>query len=224
MINSFKPKKGSIGLMGGTFDPIHHGHLVTAEEARCQFGMEKVVFIPAGIPPHKVRRDISPSQHRYEMTKLAVATNPYFTVSDLEINREGASYTIDTVLAMKEKYQEQELFFITGADAVLEILTWRNVVGLLEMCTFLAATRPGFKLESLGSKLAHLSREHLTKIKTLEVPALAISSTEIRRRVQQGRPIKYQLPEAVESYIYQNALYQLGHKTPGFTLGSYQSD
>lgn len=200
-------KKKRIGLMGGTFDPIHYGHLVTAEEARYQFDMEKVLFIPAGIPPHKTRRDITPAWHRYEMTRLAVETNPCFAVSDIEIRREGASYTIDTVLAMKEQYQGWEIFFITGADAVLEILTWKNVVGLLEMCCFVAATRPGFKLESLGRKLAHLPQGCLDGIKTLEVPALAISSTDIRLRVRQGRPIKYLLPEAVESYIYRNKLY-----------------
>lgn len=196
--------------MGGTFDPIHHGHLVTAEEARCQFGLKKVIFIPAGIPPHKERKDISPPWHRYEMTKLAIATNPHFAISDLEIKREGASYTIDTVSAMREVYQGRELFFITGADAVLEILTWKNVQGLLEMCYFLAATRPGFKLESLDSTLAHLSQAHLARIITLEVPALAISSTAIRQRVRQGRPIKYQLPEVVEKYIFQHNLYLSG--------------
>jgi nicotinate-nucleotide adenylyltransferase len=209
MVENDRMKKRRIGLMGGTFDPIHHGHLVAAEEARYQFGMEKVIFIPAGIPPHKARKDISQAWHRFEMTRRAVATNPYFAVSDIEIKREGASYTIDTVRAMGEIYKGWEIFFITGADAVLEILTWKNVVELLEMCCFVAATRPGFKLESLGRKLAHLPQGCLDGIKTLEVPALAISSTDIRLRVWQGRPIKYLLPEAVEEYIYQNRLYLL---------------
>ncbi len=197
-----------IGLMGGTFDPIHHGHLVAAEEARYQFGMEKVIFIPAGIPPHKTRKDISPPHHRLEMTVRAVATNPSFAVSDLEIHREGPSYTIDTVRAMQEMYCGWELFFITGADAVLEILTWKNVNELLQKCCFIAATRPGYRLGSLDRKLGDLPPASVARIKTLEVPALAISSTDIRRRVREGRPIKYLLPKAVEEYIYQHSLYR----------------
>ncbi|WP_347488049.1 nicotinate-nucleotide adenylyltransferase [Desulfoscipio sp. XC116] len=203
-----EPKKRRIGLMGGTFDPIHHGHLVAAEEARCQFGMEKVIFIPTGKPPHKTGRDISPPEHRLEMTEKAVSSNPYFTISDLEIQREGLSYTIDTVRAMKELYAGWEMFFITGSDAVLEILAWKNVDGLLKECFFVAATRPGFQLGSVSHKLGHLPEGSLAKIKTIEVPALAISSTDIRNRVRQGRPIKYLLPEAVEKFIYQNNLYQ----------------
>ncbi|AGL02631.1 nicotinate-nucleotide adenylyltransferase [Desulfoscipio gibsoniae] len=199
-----QPKKRRIGLMGGTFDPIHHGHLVAAEEARYQFGMEKVIFIPAGKPPHKTRRDISLPGHRLEMTKRAISSNPHFTISDLEIKREGLSYTIDTVRAMKEVYVGWEIYFITGSDAVLEILTWKNVEGLLEECFFVAATRPGFQLGSVN----HLPKGAMAKIKTIEVPALAISSTDIRHRVREGRPIKYLLPEAVEKFIFRKKLYQ----------------
>lgn len=195
--------------MGGTFDPIHYGHLVTAEEARHQFGMSKVIFIPAGKPPHKTRKNISYPQHRLEMTWRAIGSNPHFTVSDLEIKREGPSYTIDTVQAFREQYKNREIFFITGADAVLEILTWRKVTELLQKCCFVAATRPGFRLESLGEKLAQLPPECTTRIKTLEVPALAISSTDIRHRVRDGRPIKYLLPEAAEEYIYRHGLYKI---------------
>lgn len=199
--------KKRIGLMGGTFDPIHHGHLVAAEEARCQFDMEKVIFIPAGIPPHKTRKDISLPSHRLEMTKKAVSSNPYFEVSDFEINKEGSSYTIDTVQVMNERYSDWEMYFITGSDAVLEILTWKNVVDLLEKCYFVAATRPGYLLESLGQKLNYLPENCLAKIITMEVPALAISSTDIRRRVYEGRPVKYLMPESVEDYILYNNLY-----------------
>lgn len=197
-----------IGLMGGTFDPIHHGHLVAAEVARFEFGLEKVIFIPAGIPPHKTRKDISLPGHRLEMASRAVASNPFFTVSNLEIKRAGVSYAIDTVQEMCRLFPDNDLYFITGADAVLEILTWRNVIGLLELCSFIAATRPGFKLESLNKSLSYYSHHQLSKIKTLEVPALAISSTDIRARVQEGRPIKYLLPEKVEEYIYLNRLYK----------------
>jgi len=194
--------------MGGTFDPVHHGHLVTAEEARFQFGMDKVIFIPAGIPPHKIRKNISHSSHRLEMTRLAVGSNHHFTVSDVEISRSGPSYAIDTVHSIREEYDGWEIYFITGADAVLEILTWKKVEELLQKCIFVAATRPGFRLESLGKKLAHLQAEYSFRIKTMEVPALAISSTDIRRRVREGRPIKYLLPEATEEYLYRHGLYK----------------
>lgn len=204
-----KGNEKRIGLMGGTFDPIHHGHLVTAEEARYQFKMGKVIFIPSAVPPHKTRKDISHPIHRLGMTKNAISTNSYFEVSDIEVQREGLSYTIDTVYEMKKKYTGWELFFITGADAVLEILTWKNVIGLLEQCFFIAATRPGFKLESLEQKLDDLPKKCFNKIITMEVPALAISSTDIRNRVRDGRPIKYLLPEKVEEYIYSNKLYKL---------------
>jgi len=194
--------------MGGTFDPIHYGHLVTAEEARFQFNMEQVVFIPAGIPPHKARKNISHSSHRLAMTRLAVGSNHHFTVSDVEIKRSGPSYAIDTVRSIGKEYEGWEIYFITGADAVLEILTWKKVEELLQKCVFVAATRPGFQLESLGRKLAHLDRAYSSRIKTMEVPALAISSTDIRRRVGEGRPIKYLLPEATEEYLYRHGLYK----------------
>ncbi len=203
----YRPEKRIIGLMGGTFDPVHYGHLVAAEEACYQFGMEKVIFIPASKPPHKTGRDISTSEQRLEMTKRAISSNSHFTISDMEIKREGLSYTIDTVRAMKEIYVGWEIYFITGADAVLEILTWKNVEELLQECFFVAATRPGFNLETIDCKLGYLSKDLLAKIKTVEVPALAISSTDIRQRVREGRPIKYLLPEAVEKFIYQNKLY-----------------
>ncbi len=206
-IRLYQPEKRRLGLMGGTFDPVHYGHLVAAEEARYQFDMEKVIFIPASKPPHKTRRDISTPEQRLEMTKNAISSNLHFTISDLEIKREGLSYTIDTVRAMKEIYVGWEIYFITGADAILDILTWKNIEGLLKECCFVAATRPGFHLESIGFKLGNLSKEALAKIKTIEVPALAISSTDIRQRVREGRPIKYLLPEVVEKFIYRNNLY-----------------
>lgn len=196
-----------IGLMGGTFDPVHYGHLVTAEEARCQFGMEKVIFIPAGKPPHKTRKNISQPRHRLEMTWRAVGSNPDFTVSDQEIKREGLSYTVDTIQAFREQYEGWDIYFITGADAVLEILTWKKVEELLRKCCFVAASRPGFRLESMGEELTRLPAECTGRIKTLEVPALAISSTNIRQRVRDGRPIRYLLPEAVKDYIYRHGLY-----------------
>ena len=199
--------KKRIGLMGGTFDPIHYGHLVAAEEARYQFAMEKVIFVPASRPPHKSNRHISTPEQRLAMTKIAVNSNPYFTTSDIEIKRAGLSYTVDTVRAMKQANPDGEIYFITGADAILDIVTWKNAEGLLGECIFVAATRPGFYLEAIEDKLDRLSKAALMKIKTIEVPALAISSTDIRQRVCEGRPIKYLLPDEVEKFIHQNNLY-----------------
>lgn len=198
-----------VGIMGGTFDPIHLGHLVTAEAVRSEFKLDKVVFVPSGKPPHKKGIQISDKEYRYLMTFLATAGNPYFEVSRTEIERTGQSYTIDTVKRIKDEMPANgELFFITGADAILEILTWKNVKTLLELCSFVAATRPGYNLTELHEKLSVLSQNYLDKIITLEVPAMAISSTDIRDRVKTGRTIKYLLPDAVEDFIHKNQLYQ----------------
>ena len=209
----FKKEKTRIAIMGGTFDPIHFGHLVTAEAARCEFDLDRVMFVPSGKPPHKTDMRITDTRHRYLMTLLAVATNPYFEISKEEMDRPGPSYTIDTINSFKKVYGEEvDLYFITGADAILEILTWKKVEELLTKCYFIAATRPGFNLKDLDKILATLPNETQERIYPLDVPALAISSTEIRRRVVEHRPIKYLLPEPVEQYIYKNNLY-LGSNT-----------
>jgi len=204
-------KVSRVGLMGGTFDPIHQGHLVTAEAARSEFKLDKVVFVPSGKPPHKKGQDISEKEYRYLMTVLATSANPYFEVSRTEINRQGESYAIDTVEYFKGKMMAgSELYFITGADAILEIVTWKNIYELLDNCTFIAATRPGFNLSELRTHLAKkLPQKYLERIIPLAVPAMAISSTNIRSRVRNKSTIKYLLPEAVENFIYKNDLYQI---------------
>ncbi|CCO07907.1 nicotinate-nucleotide adenylyltransferase [Desulforamulus hydrothermalis] len=196
-----------ICLMGGTFDPIHYGHLVVAEEVRQKFNLPKVLFIPAARPPHKTDQDITDATHRVNMVRLAVASNPYFAVSTLEVARQGLSYTIDTVRQIKQLYQTEKIYFITGADAVLQIINWKEAAQLLSMCTFIAATRPGYNLNNLQSSLASLPQDIIERILPLEVPALSISSSDIRQRVREGRSIKYLLPEAVEAYIFKNRLY-----------------
>lgn len=196
-----------ICIMGGTFDPIHYGHLVVAEEVRCKFGLQKVVFIPAARPPHKLDQSITDPYHRVNMTKLAIASNKYFEVSTLEVERQGPSYTIDTVLNIKEQYGVKKVYFITGADAVMEILTWKEAEKLLSMCTFIAASRPGYDLNNLEETLSLLPKEILKSILPLEVPALAISSTDIRKRIRDERSIKYLLPETVEQYIRNHNIY-----------------
>jgi len=192
-----------IGIMGGTFDPIHYGHLVAAEIARSKFALDIVVFVPSGRPPHK-QSIPGHGEQRLMMTLLATVTNPYFQVSRIEVDRTGPSYTYDTLTEFYEVYgQESKIFFITGADAVLEMLTWHNAEKLIDLCSFIAATRPGYRL----TDVRHLPENFLKKINLMQVPALSISSTDIRRRIREGQPIKYLLPEAVETYIYKQGLY-----------------
>lgn len=195
-----------LGIMGGTFDPVHYGHLVAAEAARAAFALEKVLFVPNRLPPHKKDYPVTDPWHRYLMTVLATITNPHFEVSRVELDREGYSYTIDTLRALRAHFGPGiELYFISGADAILDILSWKDVDELLGLCYFIAVTRPGYKL---NVELGHLQQKYSRKVFTVEVPALAISSTDIRRRVKEGKPIKYLLPEAVENYIYKNCLYR----------------
>jgi nicotinate-nucleotide adenylyltransferase len=205
MMGPNKPHR--VAIMGGTFDPIHYGHLVTAEGARACYDLDLVVFVPSGRPPHKKEYEVTGTEDRYLMSILAVATNYHFQVSRIEIDRPGYSYAIDTVTAFRQVFGDEiEIFFITGADAILEILTWKNVDRLAGMCQFIAATRPGFDLAKSDSRLNRISKLK-ERLHFLEVPALAISSTDIRRRVADGRPIKYLLPETVEHYIYKKGLY-----------------
>lgn len=200
----------SIGIMGGTFDPVHLGHLVIAEEVRIQYNLDNVIFVPSGNPPHKETREISDAEHRYMMTVLATITNPSFTVSRVEIDRPVAelTYTIDTIRFFHQYYEgKAKIFFITGADAILEILTWKDYRELLSICSFIAATRPGYCLNKLEDTIGVVCPEALCNIHVLEIPAVAISSTLIRRRVADGKPIKYLAPENVAQYIVKNKLY-----------------
>lgn len=198
--------KRRIGIMGGTFDPIHVGHLVTADFVMQQLNLEKVVFIPAGIPPHKVQANMASAKDRYNMTVLATSDNPSFTVSDIEIRRKGISYTIDTLKEMNERYFNAELYFIVGTDAVAEIPSWEKASGLLEYCCFVAATRPGFA-SSVEKSIEFFGERARDKIIRLDTPELEISSTDIRNRVRQKRSFKYIVPASVELYIKKEGLY-----------------
>lgn len=197
-----------LAIMGGTFDPIHYGHLVSAESVRMQYNIDKVMFIPSGDPPHKVNVNVTPAEHRYIMVQIAALTNPHFEVSRLELDRGGRSYTIDTIKELRDILGDSiELFFITGADALLEILTWKSVGELLALCRFIAVTRPGYGKSELDNKVAELKSLFKSDIITINVPEFAISSTDIRGRIESGRSIKYLVPESVEEYIGKNKLY-----------------
>jgi nicotinate-nucleotide adenylyltransferase len=207
-MNNENKAERRLGIMGGTFDPIHYGHLVTAEGARYSFGLDRVIFVPSGRPPHKPGHIVSDPLDRYKMTCLAVASNPFFCASAIEVERPGPSFTIDTVRAVMQLYPGAKIYFITGADALLEIFKWKDFDILLTICNFVAATRPGYRLFELREKTASLPSGLKQNISYMEVPALAISSTEIRQRVHDGRPVKYLLPESVEDYIKKNKLYR----------------
>lgn len=197
-------KRLRLGIMGGTFDPIHYGHLVAAEEALVQFNLDRVVFMPTGEPARKTHLRVSPAEDRYLMTVIATASNPDFTVSRLEVDRPGVTYTVDTMMELRTVHgPETELFFISGADAILDILTWKDSDRLADVCTLIAATRPGYDL----SRFDQQSDSAGLKVEMMVVPALAISSTDIRERVRRRAPIRYLLPEAVANYAAKNRLY-----------------
>lgn len=203
-----------LGVMGGTFDPIHIGHLMAADEARCQFQLDKVVFVPSARPPHKTGVRHSPAADRMQMVRIAIRGNQFLDASDVELNREGLSYTIDTLRHLREVHGAGvELFFITGADAILEILTWKDPDELLAESAFIAATRPGFPLASLRDALPEKTskgKDALDNVYSMEIPALAISSTDIRERAASGRPYRYMVPEGVWEYIEASGLYLKG--------------
>ncbi len=205
-----KPKK--IGIMGGTFNPVHHGHLVTAQEALDQFGLDEVIFIPTGDPPHKIEDLLAHAEDRYLMTVIATSSNSSFFVYRIEIDREGKSYTIDTVKELRRLFGSgSELYFVTGADAILEILTWKNTREIVTLAKFIAATRPGYdlsKIKELKTTLFDSDDEADRRIFIMEIPALAISSTDIRQRIKIGRPVNYLVPEGVNNYILKHGLYK----------------
>src|SRR5919108_890096 len=187
-----------LGVMGGTFDPVHHGHLVAASEVQAKFGLDEVIFVPTGQPWQKGHREVSPAEDRYLMTVIATASNPRFSVSRLEIDRAGPTYTRDTLAALREQEETgTELFFITGADAILEIFHWKDPEEVLDLARFIAATRPGYDIARFE---AEAPTRH-PNVSVMSVPALAISSTDVRERVAEGRPVRYLVPEGVKTYI-----------------------
>jgi len=205
-----------IGLMGGSFDPIHFGHLVLAEEMRSRLSLDKVVFIPVGRAPHKHADKMTMPRQRYEMVMLATLDHPNFEVSSIETDREGVAYSYETVSQIvRESSPDDEFFFIAGADSLIELETWRSVETLLKMVTFVGAARPGTDQAELILKMEQLRHRYGARVKIEELPELDISSTDIRRRIGLGQSVKYLLPEAVALYIEKQQLYlkESAHET-----------
>jgi len=197
-----------VGIMGGTFDPIHNGHLACAEEAMGQFDLDEVIFVPTGNPPHKANEQVTPARERLTMVHLATIGHPRFRVSPVEIDMPGPSYTAETLAYFRSELGEAaKLFFITGADAVLEILHWRDPEKLMSMCSIIAATRLGYSGERLQTFLEEVKRETNHEVLQMKIPVLQISSTDIRRRVRESKPIRYLVPQAVYQFIEKEGLY-----------------
>lgn len=199
-----------LGVMGGTFDPIHHGHLVAASEAASRFNLDEVVFVPTGIPWQKAGRTVSHSEDRYLMTVIATASNPRFSVSRVDIDRPGDTYTVDTLKDLRaERGPDTDLFFITGADALAKILTWRGAHELFDLAKFVGVSRPGIDLSA--DDISHLPAD---KVTLLEIPAMAISSTACRERISEDMPIWYLVPDGIVQYIAKRGLYETGFANP----------
>ncbi len=203
-------KSERIGILGGTFDPVHYAHLAIAEEVYCALRLTRMLFVPAGQPPHKPERRITPARHRLAMLERAISANPHFSLSLVDMQRAGPSYTVETVRLLRDEWGPgAELFFVIGGDSLKDLPTWREPAGILEQATLVALMRPGYSDVSaeraqLVARLPGLEQ----RLITLEGPRMDISSTDLRQRVAEGRPIRYQTPDAVEEYIRQHDLYR----------------
>ena len=212
-MEGYGPERRRIGLVGGTFDPIHYGHLVVAEEVRSTLGLAEMVFIPAGQPPHKLKRATTPAQHRLAMLELALASNPHFNISLVEMDRPGPSYLVDTLRILRAQWgMNVELAFVIGWDSLEELHTWYDPQGILaQLDALVAVGRPGYSdaldEEQYNNLLESRLPGIMQRLCVVQAPLLEISSTDLRQRVAQGRPIKYQTPEAVEQYILEHGLY-----------------
>jgi nicotinate-nucleotide adenylyltransferase len=196
-----------IGVIGGTFDPLHYGHLAAAEEVRVRLNLSRVLFVVAGIPPHKLNEEVTPVEHRVAMVELGIASNPHFQISRVDVDRPGPSYSVDTISILLEQYgRGTEVFFIMGLDSLVEVPAWHDPGRLIQLCHLVAVTRPGFDVDMrrLEASVPGIS----SRVEIVDMPALDISSSDLQRRVSEGLPIKYQVPEEVERYINEQHLYR----------------
>lgn len=196
-----------LGILGGTFDPIHYGHLVAADCARDACHLDQVLFIPSARPPHKALEEVLDCKRRFEMVRIAVQDNPAFGVSAMELERQGLSYTVETIAAYLQEFPGVEIYFILGVDALLLMNTWKEVDRLAGLCNFIVVTRPGYRLSQDEERFRGIPKALWDKIIVIPIPGLFISSSEIRQRVAQSKTIKYLLPPGVEQYIRANNLY-----------------
>jgi nicotinate-nucleotide adenylyltransferase len=195
------------GVIGGTFDPVHTGHLIIAQEVGSRLRLDKVVFVPAGVPPHKVDYRVTPGHHRLRMVEIAVSDNPLFSISTVDLEREGPSYTTDTVQLLLDKWGlHTEIFFVVGTDSLSELLTWRNPERLLELCSLAVVARPGYSFDR--RRLLPALPRILERTVMVPSPRIDISSTDVRHRVGHGLPIRYLVPHDVDDYITRHGIYR----------------
>lgn len=199
-----------IGLIGGTFNPIHHGHLILSEYVRENCKLDKVIFIPTGLPPHKAELSVENPETRLEMTKLAIESNSFFYISDIETYREGISYTIDTIMELKKLYPKDQLYFIIGADSLFQLHTWKDYEKLIGTTNIIVVNRPGGANNLIGDKIKEYVDLFGGNIIEVKSPLIEISSSDIRERVKNGKSIKYLVPKKVEEYILQQSIYKEG--------------
>ncbi len=201
-------QKGKTGIFGGTFNPIHNGHLIIAESVREQFGLDRILFVPSGQPPHKRDSEVIDPEQRFDMVKLAVGSNPGFEVSRIEIDRAGFTYTVNTLQELRAEYgNETGLYFIIGADIVPELVTWKDFRQVFKLCEFVAVLRPGFDKEAFSREIDRITGNYGAVIHTVDARLIDISSTDIRERCSGGESIRYLVPDGVREYIYKEGLY-----------------
>jgi nicotinate-nucleotide adenylyltransferase len=201
-------KQMRIGISGGTFDPIHIGHLIVAEQISETMNLDKVIFIPTGNPPHKIDMGVTAPEQRFDMLCEAITSNEKFEVSRIEIDRSGYTYTVDTLNQLRSIYgKDTILFFITGADVISQLTTWKNFEAAFKLCEFIAVLRPGYHKSEMLESIEYMRREYGAIIHVVEAPLIGISSTSIRNRVKHGLSIKYLVPDSVEKYILKKGLY-----------------
>ncbi|WP_125152590.1 nicotinate-nucleotide adenylyltransferase [Clostridium rectalis] len=196
-----------VAIFGGTFDPIHNGHLHIAYEALYGLNLDKIIFMPSGNPPHKIRRMVTDSYIRYELVKMAIRDEKRFEISGYEINRKGLSYTYETLNYFSKKYNKVEWYFLTGVDCLMDLDTWKNIGLILNLCNFVVFNRPGYNKQEILMQKEKVEKRYGKKIIFLDIPLLDISSTEVRRLIQKGQDIRYFLPEGVYNTIKQLKLY-----------------
>lgn len=197
-----------MGISGGTFDPIHIGHLIIAQEVCDYLNLSKVLFIPVGNPPHKDESRVTDAHTRLDMVKIAIQNNPRFEALDIEVNRSGYTYAVDTLVELKKRYKNAVFYYLIGADVVFDLVTWKKYEEVFELCEFVAVLRQGYNKENVATRIDELKASHNIKIQTYEIPLIGVSSTLIRDRIKANRSVKYLLPSKVEEYIAKNNLYK----------------